>query len=398
MTTSTQVSASSASRAEGKLAPTGGYYLAFIALGLVTASLGPTLSGLAEHVEASFDEISILFTAGSLGYLIGSVLGGRAYDRAPGHVVMGSVLLLLALLMALVPLVPWLWVLFGVMLLRGAASGTVDVGGNTLLVWLHGREVSPFMNGLHFCFGIGAFVSPLIVAQALRFSGDINWAYWILASLMAPVALWILRLPSPTAQSSGTDEQARRSNPLMVVLIAIVLLLYVGAESSMGGWIYSYATATGLSNEAQAAYLTSLFWGIFTAGRLLSIPLVKRLSPRKTLIADWLGCLISAGAMALSSDAPLTLWLGTAGVGLSMASIFPIMISFAERRMSITGQITGWFFVGASLGGMTLPWVIGQLFESIGPRVTMCAILADLALATIVFGVLMLYAQVQDGG
>jgi FHS family Na+ dependent glucose MFS transporter 1 len=276
------------------------------------------------------------------------------------------------------------------------ASSTIDVGGNTLLVWLHGREVSPFMNGLHFCFGVGAFVSPLVVAQALRLSGDISWAYWILASLIAPAALWILRLPSPTAPSNHNDNETYRSSPLMVVLIAIVLLLYVGAESSMGGWIYTYATATGLGNDAQAAYLTSLFWGVFTAGRLLSIPMVRRLSPRRMLTLDWLGCLISVGAMVFLGDAPVTVWLGTVGVGLSMASIFPIMISFAERHMSITGEITGWFFVGASLGGMTLPWLIGQLFESIGPRVTMSAILVDLALATVVFGALMVYAQVQD--
>ncbi len=397
MSTSTPATKFSTPRASrGKLAQTGGYYLAFIALGLVTASLGPTLSGLAEHVDASLDEISILFTAGATGYLIGSLLGGRAYDRAPGQVVMGGVLLLLAVLMALVPLVPWLWLLAAVTLLRGAASGTVDVGGNTLLVWLHGRDVGPFMNGLHFCFGLGAFVSPIIVAQAVRLSGDISWAYWILAALIAPVALWILRFPSPTARSDRVGDQAQGSNALMVVLIATVLLLYVGAESSMGGWIYTYATATGLSNDAQAAYLTSLFWGVFTAGRLLSIPLVRRISPRRMLVVDWVGCLISVGAMVLFGDAPLTLWLGTVGVGLSMASIFPIMISFAERRMAITGRITGWFFVGASLGGMTLPWLIGQLFESIGPRVTMSAILVDLAIATVMFGVLMLFAERQD--
>lgn len=164
----------------------------------------------------------------------------------------------------------------------------------------------------------------------------------------------------------------------------------------MGGWIYTYATATGLSNEAQAAYLTSLFWGTFTAGRLLSIPLVRRFPPRAMLIVAWSGCLISVGGMVLLGDAPLVLWLGTVGVGFSMASIFPTMISFGERRMPITGQITGWFFVGGSLGAMTLPWLIGQLFESIGPRVTMSTILADLALATVTFGVLMLLAQAQD--
>jgi len=80
-----------------------------------------------------------------------------------------------------------------------------------------------------------------------------------------------------------------------------------------------------------------------------------------------------------------------------MASIFPMMLSFAERRMSITGRITGWFFVGASAGGMTLPWLIGQLFESVGPRITMSAILMDLIVATAAFGFLTLWVRGREG-
>jgi len=37
------------------------------------------------------------------------------------------------------------------------------------------------MNALHFFFGVGAFVSPIIVAQAILMTGDITWAYWVLA-------------------------------------------------------------------------------------------------------------------------------------------------------------------------------------------------------------------------
>jgi fucose permease len=67
----------------------------------------------------------------------------------------------------------------------------------------------------------------------------------------------------------------------------------------------------------------------------------------------------------------IVVWLGTCGLGLSMASIFPTTLSLAQGRMPISGAVTGWFFVGAGAGGMTLPWLIGQLFESIGPQVTM---------------------------
>jgi len=50
--------------------------------------------------------------------------------------------------------------------------------------------------------------------------------------------------------------------------------------------------------------------------------------------------------------------------------------------------VMGWFFLGASAGGMTLPWLMGQLFEPVGPRVTMLALAVDLVLALVVFGLI----------
>jgi FHS family Na+ dependent glucose MFS transporter 1 len=86
------------------------------------------------------------------------------------------------------------------------------------------------------------------------------------------------------------------------------------------------------------------------------------------------------------------LWLGVFGLGFAMASIFPTMISLAERRMTITGTVTSWFFVGASVGGMFLPWLIGQLFESVGPRAMMFAVLVDLIVAMCIFAGVMRYS------
>jgi MFS transporter, FHS family, Na+ dependent glucose transporter 1 len=145
-----------------KIAKTVGYYLAFIVLGLIMSSLGPTLIGLAAHTRTQISEISFLFTATSLGYLLGSLLGGRIYDRAPGHPLLVVVLLGTAVTMALVPLIPWLWLLMLLMVVLGIGQGFLDVGCNTLLVWVHRDKVAPFMNGLHFFFGVGAFIAPLL--------------------------------------------------------------------------------------------------------------------------------------------------------------------------------------------------------------------------------------------
>ncbi len=372
----------------GRIAKTIGYYVAFIGLGLAGAVLGPTLPGLAEHTQSRRDEISFLFVAHSLGYLAGSLAGGRLYDRVPGHPVMAAALAGIAVILALAPIVPLLWLLIAVFLVMGLAAGALDVGGNTLLVWVHGHRVTPFMNGLHFFWGLGAFLAPIIIAQAMLRSGDITWAYWILALLIFPAALWVLRLPSPPAQTLSKDDRAEGARYLQIALVALFLFLCVGTELSFGGWVFSYAVVLKVATEPVAAYLTSAFWGALTAGRLLAIPIAARVRPRYILLGDVLGCLVSAGIILTWSHSLTAAWLGALGMGVSMASIFPTTISLAGRHMTITGQATGFFFVGASLGGMCLPWLIGQLFDTVGPRVVMLAIAVDLMVAVGIFFVL----------
>lgn len=382
-----------------------GYFITFVAVGMYTAALGPTLPNLADHIEVPLSEISFLFTAHALGYLLGSLLGGRLYDRMPGHPLMAAMLLLVTAMLALVPLSPTLWLLTAAWLLMGVAGGALDVGGNALMVWVHGRQVGPFMNGLHFFFGAGALLSPIIVALVLSASGGITWAYWLLAILVLPVALWLFRTPSPasphdeqpspTAANGGISILSPQQRQI-VFLIALLLLLYVGAEASFGGWISTYALALDVGDAAVAAYLTSAFWGALTAGRLLGIPLAARFRPSSILLADLAGCLLSVGVILLWPGAAAATWLGTLGLGFFMASIFPAAISLAGRRIPITGQITGWFLVSASVGAMFLPWLIGQLFEPVGPWIAMAIILFDLAVALGLLVTLRLFSARQS--
>src|SRR5512136_2569241 len=204
-----------------KLAQTALYYAAFIALGLASASLGPALGGLAQHTHTRLSEISFVFLASRLGYLIGSFVGGRIYDRWPGHIVMVGVFIMMAAMLALAPVIPLLWLLTAVLLVLGMGQGAMDLGGNTLLMWVHRSKVGPFMNGLHFAWGVGAFLSPIIFAQAVLISGDITWAYWTLAILVLPVTLGLLRVPSPAAPASRhvTSESKQARHVLLVVLI-----------------------------------------------------------------------------------------------------------------------------------------------------------------------------------
>ncbi len=369
-----------------------GYYAAFVALGLFGASMGPTLPGLAQHTGSRLSEISFLFTARSLGYLLGSLIGGRLYDRFPGHRVLAAVLVMMAVMMAVVPTVPLLWLLALTLLALGFGEGGLDVGGNTLLVWVYGDKVGPFMNALHFCFGLGAFIAPLVVAFAIQASGDITLAYWLLALLMLPALAWIVRLPSPRPLVATVAQRMGNANRALLALLVLSFFVYVGAELSFGGWIYTYAVTAGLGTATSAAYLTSAFWGALMAGRLVSIPLAVRFSPNAILLADLLGCLAAMSVILVWPGSAVALWIGTCAAGFAMASIFPTMIALAERYMTITGQITSLFLAGSSLGSMTLPWLIGQLFEPVGPFVTIVVITLSLVVELALYGLIRIEA------
>jgi FHS family Na+ dependent glucose MFS transporter 1 len=350
---------------------------------------------LAGQTAAELDQISVLFTAHALGYMFGSFFGGRLYDLMPGNRLMSAMLLLMVALLVIVPLAPLLWLLAAAWLLLGVTGGALDVGGNTLLVWVHGREVGPYMNGLHFFFGIGSFLTPLIVAVVIALTDGIAPAYWLLALLIAPVAVWLFRTPSPVFKSASPQSSAREGGEggdstavsqrpgagLIVLMISLLLLLYVGAEAAFGGWVYTYALTLELGSETAAAFLTSAFWGALTLGRLLAVPVAFRVQPHSILLADLVGCLASVALLLLWPGSVVAIWLAALGLGLSMASVFPTAISLAERQVPITGRVTGWFLVGASVGAMLLPWLIGQLFESVGPQITMVVILLDLLAA-----------------
>jgi MFS transporter, FHS family, Na+ dependent glucose transporter 1 len=359
---------------------TAAYYLAFILLGLTVAADGPSLLKLAEHTSSTLDQISLLFIFGSLGYLLGSYIGGQIYDRVPGHRFMSGVLIFLGIMTAAVPVVHSRWLLLAVVLILGLAKGALDVGCNTLLLWVHNETVGPYMNGLHAFFGVGSFIAPLIVAQVIAVTDDINWVYWLFAVAAFPIALWIWSLPSPEARAVPAQHENAPFPILPVVVMVLCFVLYVGGEAGYGAWIYTYAFTLKFGTEVTAAYLTSAFWGSFTLGRLLGIWVSMRAKPLMILALDFVGCVISLGLILFFQESSTFLWLGTILFGISQASIFPTFLTLSEERMHITGSITGWFLVGAGMGGMILPWLIGQAFVRIGAGAMMGIIFANVLL------------------
>jgi fucose permease len=167
-----------------------------------------------------------------------------------------------------------------------------------------------------------------------------------------------------------------------------MLLLYVGAEATYAGWIYTYAIEANILPPETAGVLVSVFWGMIALGRLAVVPLAFVVKPKIILPVAFGGSLISALAMLTLPGAPV-LWVGTFALGLAMAPVFPTVIAFAERTIALSGYVTSFFLIGAGIGAIVAPWIVGQTFEAVGPSVLMLAVAVIMAAEFVIYLMLM---------
>ncbi len=351
------------------------YFLAILILGFIGLMKSATLPDLAQRAGVNISQITYILTLGSVGFMVGTILGGRFYDRYPGHKLLARAMLLAALMMGIIPFLNSLWMMLIIFFILGLAHGLIEVGGNTLLLWVHGENSGPYMSALHFFFGVGAFLSPLLVGIVVHQTGEFDWAYWLIMLIIIPTALFFALIPSPTIREEpekNPKSMANRTfntNTWLIVFLALFLFLYVGTEVAFSDWIFTYAKVRLPQGLITRAYqLTSAFWVAMTIGRLVSIPLSIKIDARLLLTLDVFGSIISLGIILFGGESLSALWIGTILLGLSMASIFPLTFVLAERLMDVSGRISSYLMLGASSGSLIFPWLLGQFFEFIGPR------------------------------
>lgn len=344
------------------------YAVCFVSLGLAMASMGPMLPSLADLTGVSIARISFVFTTNSLGYLIGSAGGGRLYDRFKGHRLMVLALGLMVVGGVLTPLLSSYAMLLLVLFILGLGMGVVDVGANVNLLWVFQSRVGPYMNGLHFFFGLGSFLSPIILTNVMKLTGGaITWPFWTLALLFLPGMVGLLLLPSPINPEAHVKTKTdRKLGVSLIVLMMALFFIYVAVEGGFGGWIFTYATGVHIASESGASYMNSLYWGMLTLGRLIAIPLARKVKPATMLIGNFILSVLFLAVILIWPVSPVMVWIGSAGLGLALSSVFPTLLSLGEARLKVTGAITGLFFLGSSLGGVIVPMLLGQIYEYIG--------------------------------
>jgi FHS family glucose/mannose:H+ symporter-like MFS transporter len=186
-----------------------------------------------------------------------------------------------------------------------------------------------------------------------------------------------------TAAHNDDDAAAASVRRGQLAVVGLFFFVYVALEVGFANWIHSYVEQIGYGNANTATGVTATFWVGFSVGRVISIWLARRFSAGWMLVASMSIALASSAVLVAVNGGNIGLWIVTFLFGVSIAPQFASMISYAEAHLALSGAATSVFIGAAGLGGLVMPWTVGQLFDAQGPGVlppvTLGACLATIA-------------------
>ncbi|WP_372873183.1 sugar MFS transporter [Shewanella sp.] len=213
------------------------------------------------------------------------------------------------------------------------------------------------------------FGSLLIFGATAGTHEAVQLPYLLLAGVIGIIALGFGLLGRKVQQMDmGVDH--RHSGSLLrhkrLLLGALAIFLYVGAEVSIGSFLVNYFAEPGIGalDEKSAAKLVAWYWGGAMLGRFAGAALTRRFNPAMVLAANAVFAIllliltiISTGEMAM---------VAVLAVGFFNSIMFPTIFTLAiEGLGELTSRGSG-LLCQAIVGGAILPVIQGIAADSIG--------------------------------
>lgn len=255
----------------------------------------------------------------------------------------------------------------------GMGAGAIDASVNHYVANNYSGSV---MNFLHCFYGVGAVISPNIMAVALSkasWNEGYRWtAYiqiFILLICIISLPLWKKNERDSNKQEeevAGIREALKRPG---VVLTLIAFFAYCSGEATCFLWTSSYFAGVkeGLTDHLIASFGSLIFGGLML-GRLISGFVSNRLGDRMLIrigiFFEVVGILLVM--IPVASFIPAA--IGFVIIGTGMGPVYPAIqhmapTNFGERY---SAAVIGLQMASAYMGSTFMPMIFGNIQEKIG--------------------------------
>jgi FHS family L-fucose permease-like MFS transporter len=356
---------------------------------------------LIPHLKPVFDlnytQVLLIQFAYFSGYLIFSVPAGKLIDwigykwaMVAGLFIMamGAFLFIPAAMVASYPL--FLGALFvlsaGITILQVSANPYVAVigpartassrlnltqGFNSL-----GTTLAPYLGGLVILTAVPSMetirrLSPeALQAFRVQQASSVKLPYLGLGLIAIILGLAIAFYKLPTI--AHVQHRNHENLPSIwkyrhLVLAAIGVFVYVGAEVSIGSILINYITQPNIGNvspKTAATFVGFFYWGGLMVGRFSGSALLQKVSSKAVLGISAAAAILLVGTSILTSG-HLAMW-SVILVGLFNSIMFPIIFTWGIAELGPLTSKAASLLIMAIVGGAVIPVMVGALADRIG--------------------------------
>jgi FHS family L-fucose permease-like MFS transporter len=240
-----------------------------------------------------------------------------------------------------------------------------------------GTFLAPFFGGLLILSAapktmeqIRALAPDALQAYRLHEAATVKMPYVGLgiALVVLAAAIGTFKLPKiPYAQhqigEKVNDSIWKHPN---LILGAISIFVYVGAEVSIGSFLVNYFTQPdiGAMTERVAAGFVAFYWGGAMVGRFIGSGLLQKVSTRQ-LLGVCAVCAAALVAISMLSTGQAAMW-SIILVGFFNSIMFPSIFTLGVAELGpLTGDGSG-IMIMAIVGGAIIPLAQGAIADRIG--------------------------------
>ncbi|KAI9889925.1 MAG: hypothetical protein M1814_004648 [Vezdaea aestivalis] len=366
-------------------------FFSFIVMGANDAVYGAIIPSLEREYSISYLIVSLIFLSPFVGYISAASLNNVIHMRLGqrGVALIGPGAHLIAyIVISFHPPYPVLVVIF---IFAGFGNGILDAAWNA---WLgnmaNATEILGFLHGF---YGLGATLSPLIATTMIA-KGGLQWYtfYYVMTGAAAlEMAFSVATFssesgkrfreanPRPADQKSGRTREALRQRVTWVA--SFFLLIYVGIEVALGGWIVTFMLRVRHQGEFAAGMSATGFWLGLTIGRVTLGFLTPRIGENLSISLYLAICMVLELIFWLVPHFLISA-IAVALLGFFLGPLFPAAI-VATTKLLPQHLHVGSIGIAAAFGGSgacVLPFAVGAIAQKAGVSVLQPIIMAMLGL------------------
>lgn len=265
------------------------------------------------------------------------------------------------------------WMLFIFAVPYGLGAGAIDASVNHYVANNYSGSV---MNFLHCFYGVGAVISPYIMALALKYARWNEGYSW--TSYIQMFILFVCIISLPLWKTNGKEEEEDHSDSVgikealkvpAVIFTLIAFYAYCAGEATCFLWTPSYfaGTKSGLSAETIASFGSLIFGGLML-GRLISGFISNKLGDRRLIRIGIFVELLGIIMVFLPVESYMVAAAGFVVIGTGMGPVYPAIQHMAPANFGkkYSAAVIGLQMAAAYVGSTFMPMIFGLIQQKIG--------------------------------